>query len=67
LHLVERGEVSPANRQAAMTHDCRVYFIRRWFYFRFRILPSVDQVRSVEGERIRADRVFQGPRPPWAC
>lgn len=66
LRLVDRGEVSLANRQAALTHDCRVYFIRRWFYFRFRILLSLDQVRGLEAERIRADPAFQGPRPQWA-
>lgn len=66
LHLVDRDEVSLGNRQAALTHDCRVYFIRRWFYFRFRILLSLDQVRGLEAERIRADPLFWGPRPPWA-
>jgi len=66
LHLVDRGDVSLANRQAALAHDCRVYFIRRWLYFRFRILLSVDQVRALEAERIWADPAFEGPRPPWA-
>ena len=66
LHLVDRTEVRVDTRQAAMTHDCRVHFIRRWFYFRFRILLSLDQVHGLEAERIRADGRFQGPRPAWA-
>lgn len=66
LHLVDRTEVSLATRQAALTHDCRAAFIRRWFYFRFRILLSLDAVRALEAERIRADPAFEGPRPPWA-
>jgi hypothetical protein len=67
LHLVGRDEIPLANRRAALTHDCRVYFIRRWFYFRFRILLSLDQVRGLEAERIGADLTFQGPQPSWAC
>lgn len=66
LHLVDWREVCLANRQAALTHDCRVHFIRRWLYFRFRILLSLGQVRDLEAERIRADPTFQGPRPTWA-
>jgi len=66
LHLVDRRDVSLANRQVALTHDCRVHFIRRWLYFRFRILLSLDQVRGLEAERIRADSAFLGPKPPWA-
>jgi hypothetical protein len=66
IHLVDRKEVRQDTRQAALTHDCRVHFIRRWFYFRFRILLTLDQVRGLETERIRADRTFQGPRPDWA-
>lgn len=66
LQLVDRCDVSLANRHAALTHECRMYFIRRWFYFRFRILLLLDQVRGLEAERLRADPAFQGPRPPWA-
>lgn len=66
LHLVDREEICLANRHAALTHDCRAHFIRRWLYFRFRILLSLDQVHGLEAGRIRADPAFQGPRPPWA-
>jgi hypothetical protein len=66
LHLVDRIGVSLNNRQAALTHDCRVYFIRRWFYFRFRILLSLQQVFRLEERRISGDKNFQGPRPSWA-
>jgi hypothetical protein len=55
-----------AARVAAMTHDARVTFIRRYAYFRFRILLSFDQVRALEAARIAADPAFSGPRPAWA-
>jgi len=65
-YLVDRAEVCLENRSAALTHDARVFFIRRWIYFRFRILLSLNQVRGLEADRIRADRAFEGPRPAWA-
>jgi len=54
------------NRLAAITHDCRVTFIRRWLYFRFRLAFGFDQVRSWEAARIAADPAFAGPKPDWA-
>jgi hypothetical protein len=64
--LVDRDAIDESTRLAAITHDCRVHFIRRWLYFRFRIPLSVAQVRELEAERIRGDVNFVGPRPAWA-
>lgn len=51
---------------AAITHDCRVTFIRRYMYFRFRLAFALDDVRAWEAKRIAADPAFEGPMPPWA-
>ncbi len=64
--VVNQDLITAENRVAALTHDCRVTFIRRWLYFRFRILLSLDQVRDLEAGRISHDQNFQGPRPTWA-
>jgi len=55
-----------ADRLAAIGHDCRVTFIRRWLYFRFRLAFGFDQVQSWEAVRIATDPAFAGPKPPWA-
>jgi hypothetical protein len=55
-----------SDRLAAITHECRVTFIRRWLYFRFRLAFGIEQVRSWEAARIGADPAFAGPRPTWA-
>lgn len=60
----ERPELD--DRLAAITHDCRVTFIRRWLYFHFRLAFGPDQVRSWEATRISADPAFAGPKPAWA-
>lgn len=64
--LLPRGELQPARRVAAMTHDCRVALIRRKIYFRYRWLLSFRQVRELEALRIGSDPEFAGPRPEWA-
>ena len=61
-----REQPEPADRLAAMTHDCRVTFIRRWLYFRFRFAFGIGQVRSWEAARISADPAFAGPKPAWS-
>lgn len=53
-------------REAAMTHDTRVYLIRRELYFKYRWLVDLDNVRMLETERIAGDPNFAGPRPDWA-
>lgn len=55
-----------AGRVAAMTHDARVYLIRRELYFRYRWLTTVDDIRQLEAVRIAGDPHFVGPRPGWA-
>ncbi len=66
IALISRDNLRAEHRVAALTHDCRVTFIRRWLYFRFRILLSFDEVRNLEAARISMDPTFEGPRPPWA-
>lgn len=58
--------VLAAGRAASLTHDARVYLIRRELYFRYRWLVATDQVRALEAERIAGDPAFIGPRPAWA-
>ena len=55
-----------AGRRAAMTHDARVYLIRRELYYRYRWLVPLDSVYKLEQVRISADSNFVGPRPTWA-
>jgi hypothetical protein len=62
---VPHEKAEAAERLAAITHDCRVAFIRRWLYFRFRLAFTFDQVRSWEAARISADPTFAGPKPAW--
>ncbi len=66
IAVVPRVAITADNRVATLTHNCRLTFIRRWLYFRFRILLSLDQVRDLEAGRISNDPHFEGPRPTWA-
>ncbi len=66
ITLIPKEGVSTATRVATLTHDCRVTFIRRWLYFRFRLLLPFDDVRALEADRIAGDAHFEGPRPAWA-
>jgi hypothetical protein len=68
MATVPRKSPGPASseRLAAITHECRVSFIRRWLYFRFRLAFGTDQVRNWEAVRISADPTFAGPKPEWA-
>lgn len=66
LRNVPKEKVTLGGRAAAMTHDCRVSFIRRWTYFRFRQAFSMNDVRTWEAARIQTDPFFAGPKPPWA-
>lgn len=66
LATIPRESPELEGRLAAITHDCRVTFIRRWLYFRFRLAFGFDQVRAWEATRIAADPAFAGPRPAWA-
>lgn len=66
LQAVPLADLHAAGRAAAMTHDARVFLIRREMYFKYRWLTSVEQVRGLELERIINDPHFVGPRPDWA-
>lgn len=46
IATIRREGDGAADRVAAITHDCRVTFIRRWLYFRFRLSFRFDQVQS---------------------
>lgn len=67
LEAVPQDDAELEHRVAAMTHGCRVSFIRRWLYFRFRVTFSMDDVLALEAARIRADPDFQGPKPSWSA
>lgn len=64
--LLDRDAVAQERRAQALTHDARVYFIRRKVFYRYRWLLSVDNVRGLEAARIAGDESFRGPRPAWA-
>jgi hypothetical protein len=66
LATVERSAISLDTRVAAMTHDCRVAWIRRWIYFRLRLPVTPARVRAMEARRIADDPAFVGPKPDWA-
>ena len=66
IRRARREQFSVAQRAAALTHDARVTFIRRYLYFRFRLSFSFADVRAWEAARIAADPAFAGPKPTWA-
>lgn len=66
IATLPREVAEPGERLAAITHSCRVTFIRRWLYFRFRLAFNPDQIRNWEATRIAADPAFVGPKPKWA-
>ena len=59
-------ETTPERRIAALTHDTRLYFIRRHLYWQQRWMLPLESIRQLEAERIAGDPYFQGPRPSWA-
>lgn len=65
LLLAPREQFTQDARLAALSHDARVTFIRRYLYFRLRWSLSFEQVREMEAARIAADSAFAGPRPDW--
>lgn len=66
LTSVPRSAATKGKRLAAITHDCRLTFIRRYLYFRFRLAFALSDVRAWEAIRIANDPAFAGPRPGWA-
>jgi hypothetical protein len=66
IALVPKEHFTSERRLAALTHEARVTFIRRDFYFRYRIMLTFDDVEALEAVRISSDKNFVGPRPKWA-
>lgn len=63
---VARVDTGRLERAAAMTHECRLHFMRRKLYYRYRWLAEVELVREWEAHRIGSDPTFTDPRPEWA-
>ena len=66
LALVDKNKITSDQRVAIMAHDARVYFIRRYLYWRQRWKIHIEQVLALEKRRISRDTYFEGPRPAWA-
>lgn len=66
LVSVDLGSLVESGREACMTHDARVYLIRREAYYKYRWNVSLEDVREFEQQRIAGDPNFIGPRPSWA-
>lgn len=66
LALVDKSKITSHQRVAIMTHDARVYFIRRYLYWRQRWKIPIRTVLDLEKLRIGRDAYFEGPRPEWA-
>jgi hypothetical protein len=64
--IIPRADLDPGRRIAALTHDTRVYFIRRKLYWEQRWLMDLGDVRRLEGDRIGHDEHFIGDKPKWA-
>lgn len=63
---IPRAELSADRRIAALTHDARLYFIRRKLYWEQRWLMELDDVLGFERVRISNDSAFVGDKPAWA-
>lgn len=63
---VARGQLAADRRVAALTHDARVYFIRRKLYWEQRWLLDLEDVFRLERGRIGPDPNFVGEKPAWA-
>ncbi|MGI8808565.1 MAG: hypothetical protein ACR2KK_12105 [Acidimicrobiales bacterium] len=66
LQRVPLGALLDAGREATMTHDARLFLIRREIYFKYRWQVSHADVQAAEASRINGDSNFVGPRPDWA-
>lgn len=65
--LVSRAHLVHDNRIGALTHDARLYFIRRKLHWEQRWLMMIDDVVGYEKFRIGNDAAFIGPRPAWVA
>lgn len=66
LASIPLSELTQAGRVAALTHEARIYLVRREIYYKYRWLVSIEEVRLAESDRIGNDENFEGPKPTWA-
>lgn len=66
LVSVDLESLIKSGREACMTHDARVYLIRREAYFKYRWNMPIADVWEFERQRIERDPDFVGPKPSWA-
>jgi hypothetical protein len=65
LVSVDPKSLDESGREACMSHDARVYLIRKEMSFKYRWNVSIDEVRELERQRIASDPNFVGPKPSW--
>lgn len=63
---IPRTDLSADRRIAALSHDARLYFIRRKLYWEQRWLIELKDVLGYERARISNDSAFVGDKPAWA-
>jgi hypothetical protein len=63
---IPRDQLAVERRIAALTHDARVYFIRRKIYWEQRWRMDLEDVYGLESVRIGSDLAFIGDKPEWA-
>lgn len=66
LRSIPLETLRASGREATMSHEARVYLIRREIYFKYRWLLDFNEVLGAEAQRIGNDPAFEGPRPEWA-
>ena len=66
IALVPREALVPEHRIAALSHEARVYFIRRKLYWEQRWALEIAATFKLEAQRIGSDANFKGPKPEWA-
>ncbi len=66
LVSIPLAQLTQARRVAALTHEARIYLLRREIYYKYRWLLSIEDVRRAESNRISNDENFEGPKPIWA-
>lgn len=66
ISLAASKNLHQTKRVRALSHEARLYLIRRKIYFRYRWNLELADVRRTEAQRIGGDPTFRGPKPPWA-
>lgn len=62
---VDLQSLTESGRESCMSHDARVFLIRRELYFKYRWNVLIDDVRAFERQGIDGDPNFVGPKPHW--